>query len=90
MSTPDQSFEIREKLAALQAQLEEGTPGIATLLRDIHRQLKRDPDVVTILTEEECATLVNGLKQQTKIEIASKATKKKASKSLKSMTTSDL
>lgn len=86
----DQTFQIREKLAQLQDQLENNVPGIANLLRDIHREIKRDPDVATILTEDECVILVNGLKKQTASEIATTAAKKKPKKALKNMTTADL
>lgn len=97
MTTPDtgnsnnaQAFEVREKLAQLEAGLLETTPNIAVLLRDIHRNLKADPDVVTLLTEEECSILVRGLKKQTSTSIATTAAKAKPKKSLKSMTLADL
>lgn len=86
----NQAFEVQEKLATLEAQLNEGTSNIATLLRDIHRTLKSDPDVVTVLTEEECSILVRGLKQQTKTEIATKARSKAPKKAMSKMTVSDL
>lgn len=74
--SPDQAFEVREKLAQLEESLLSNTPGMKTLLRDIHRTLKADPDVVTLLTEDECSTLVRGLKKQTATEIATSAVKK--------------
>lgn len=80
-----QAYEIREKLASLEAALLEGTPNMPTLLRDIHRSLKVDPDVVTILSESECSILVRGLKKQTATEIAVNAIKKKSGKAQKSM-----
>lgn len=86
----DQAFEVREKLASLEQSLLDGTPNMATLLRDIHRTLKADPDVVTLLSEEDCSILVRGLKKQTATEIATTATKKKGGKSLKNMTVGDL
>ena len=87
---PDQAFEVREKLAQLEAALLESTPNMPTLLRDIHRNLKADPDLVTILTEEECSVLVNGLKKHTATEIAATVVKKKPKKALKNITVSDL
>jgi len=86
----EQGFEVREKLANLEAALLEGTPNMANLLRDIHRQLKADPDVVTILSEEECSILVRGLKKQTATEIATTAIKKAPKKALKNLTVADL
>ena len=90
MPAPDQAFETREKLAQLEAAMLEKTPNMPTLLRDIHRELKADPDIVTLLSDEECSILVNGLKQQTKTFIATKAVKKGSSKPLKNLTVGDL
>jgi len=89
-SALDQAFEVREKLASLEAALLSGTPDMPSLLRDIHRTLKADPDVVTILSEEECSILVRGLKKQTATEIATKAVKKGGKKAMSKMTVGDL
>ncbi len=89
-SNDQQTFEVREKLAQLDAGLLETTPNIAVLLRDIHRNLKADPDIVTLLSEEECSVLVRGLKVQTKTSIATTATKAKAKKAISKMTLADL
>lgn len=89
-SNSDQAFEVREKLAQLEADLTSATPNIAVLLRDIHRNLKSDPDLVTILSEEECSILVRGLKHQTNTSIATTAIKRKPKKALSKMTLADL
>lgn len=89
MQPNNQAFEVQEKLAKLEAKLVEGTPNIATLLRDIHRQLKADPDIVTLLSEEECSILVRGLKKQTATEIVTTA-KSKPKKAMSKMTLADL
>lgn len=81
----DQTFQIREKLLELETRLTEVQPNISTLLRDIHRELKADPDTVTLLSEEECSVLVRGLKKQTMTEIAASAIKKAPKKSQKKM-----
>ena len=89
-NTPiNQAYEVREKLAQLEEMLLANTPNMASLLRDIHRQLKADPDVVTILSDTEVSILVRGLKKQTNIEIAVKALKAAPRKSMKSMGVSD-
>ena len=91
MADIDQAFQIKEKLAQLQERLEIQAPGLATLLRDIHQTLKKDPDTVTLLTEEECSVLVRGLKKQTATEIATSALKNKSGKkAMSKMTVSDL
>jgi len=89
-TTPTATYEIQEKLAQLEQALLEKLPTMPTLLRDIHRSLKNDPDTVTLLSEEECSILVRGLKQQTKTEIATTVRKAKPRKSLKSITVADL
>ena len=87
----DQAFQIKEKLADLQDRLEANAPGLATLLRDIHQTLKKDPDVVTLLSEEDCAVIVQGLKKQTATEIATSALKNKSGKkAMSKMTVGDL
>ena len=90
MNSPDQAYQIREKLAELEQALLEKTPTMPSLLKEIHKQLKADEDVCTILSEEECSILVRGLKKQTSTEIATKAVKKKGGKSLKNLTMDDL
>lgn len=90
ISTSDQAFEVREKLAQLEQSLLANTPNMPELLRDIHRNLKKDASLVTLLSPEECSILVRGLKKHTMTEIATSAVKKKPKKSLKSMTVGDL
>lgn len=85
MTATNQAFEIQEKLARLEESLKASTPGIATLLRDIHSHLKKDPDVVTLLSEEECNILVQGLKKQTSTEIATSALKSGKKKAMNKM-----
>lgn len=92
MNTPanSQAYEVKEKLAQLEVALLEDTPSMPSLLRDIHRTLKADPDTVTLLSEEECCILVRGLKKQTATEIATTAAKKKPKKAISKMTIDDL
>lgn len=75
--------DVKEKIAQLQEHLLSAHPLIPTLLRTIHTQLKADPEIVTLLEEEETRTIVNGLQHVTKIKlIESTKPKKKALKSL--------
>jgi len=75
--------QVREQLASLEEALNAKTPNLPTLLRVIHGQLKKDPEIVTLLSEEECATLVNGLKEHTKIQISVTAAKKGGGKKVR-------
>lgn len=90
MSGTDQAFEVREKLACLEEALLQATPNMPTLLRDIHKQLKADPAIVTILSEEEVSILVRGLKKQTATTIATAVKKAPAKKALSKLTVDDL
>lgn len=73
--------DVKEKLAALQEQLLSAHPALPTLLRTIHQQLKNDPAVVTLLSEDEMHIIVQGLEKQTGTFLASAIAKPKASTS---------
>lgn len=78
------------KVAELQSALTQAHPLIPSLLQTIHRQLKADPDNVTLLNEDDIATIVRGLQHQTKVTLTESATKSAAKRSLKSITVDDL
>ena len=82
--------QVKENLFKMEECLNDRIPGLPTLLRTIHTQLKKDPEVVTLLSDEECNILVEGLKEHTKIELAAKAIKAKPKTALKSTTLADL
>ena len=87
----DQAYQVKEKLAELEAALLAIAPGIPTLLREIHTNLKKDVDLVTILSPEECNILMRGLEKQTSVEMATVVLKKKSSgKAIKNLTVDDL
>jgi len=67
------------KLASLQEAILAAHPTLPILLQQIHKQLKTDPAIVTLLSEEDIGIIVSGLKQQTKTEIAASSLKKKVS-----------
>lgn len=87
--TTGNDFDVREAIAALSSSLTVGHPQLPSLLRKIHTTLKADPDVVTILSDEERATVIAGLEIQTRTKLAEVTTPKK-SKSLKNMTLDDI
>lgn len=78
-------------ILALEKALLDKHPGMPTLLSTIHRQLKTDPEVVTLLSPENIATIIKGLQTHTKTTLMAKVmadgTKKK---SLKQTTIDDL
>ncbi len=72
------SFDIiRTKIADLQSQLLTQHPQLPMLLRDIHKSLKEDPAVVTMLDPEEIGIIVSGLLKQTQTVIATKSASSK-------------
>ena len=81
---------LREKVASLEQQLLSAHPQIPSLLRDIHNQLREDPDCVTILTEEEIGVVVQGLMRQTQVSMVENISKKGTGKALKKTTVADL
>lgn len=83
------TFEVREAIASLSDMLTVGHPQLPTVLRKIHTALKSDPDVVTILSDEERARIIAGLEIQTRTKLVEVSAPKR-SKSLKNMTLDDI
>ncbi len=74
-------MEVQETIQQLSAALLTAHPEMPILLRKIHSKLKADPEIVTLLTEEEIAQVINGLKVQTNVQFnAPKSAKAKADK----------
>ena len=82
--------QLQEKVGKLQEALLSAHPSMPVLLRDIHNQLKADPEVVTILSDEMIGIIVSGLMKQTNTVIMASVVKKGTGKSLKSTTLADL
>lgn len=75
-------FELKEKVAALSQIILNKHPSLPTLLSEIHKTIKANPDQVTLLSEEEISVIVDGLEHQTKtflVESISKPAAKKSS-----------
>jgi len=89
ITAPEQGFELREKVGQLQTALLTAHPMMPTLLRTIHMQLKADPEIVTLLSDDEIHIIVEGLKKQTNTELAMSMLSGKG-KSLKKLTVDDL
>lgn len=83
--------ELKEKVLTLQTQLLEAHPQMPLLLRQIHTQLRADPELVTTLAEEDIGIIVQGLAKQQMVTITTAALKKTSTtKSLKKLTVNDL
>ena len=81
--------QIQEQALKLEQALLAANPQMPLLLRQIHTQLKTDPENVTLLDEDSIARIVKGLTKQTQTEIATIAMASKKT-SLKNLTLNDL
>lgn len=82
--------QIQNNILQLREALVSAYPQIPSLLQTIHRQLKADPEVTTLLTEEEISIVVNGLKRQTATELVTKTSSAAKTSRIKSVTADDL
>jgi hypothetical protein len=89
MAALTQAEQIQQEIAQLQEALVSANPGMPTMLRTIHKALRDDPATVTLLSDEEVATIVAALMKQTNTVIAAAVTKK-STKSLRGITINDL
>ncbi len=80
--TPEQTYELKEKVASLESMLLAAHPEMPLLLRKIHTQLQGDPELVTLLSEEEIGLIVRGLSTQMKVEINAVPTKKESANAM--------
>lgn len=80
------SPDLQEKILQLEKSVKERLPNMATMLSDIWKALKADPDQVTLLEEEDIQKIVAGLEKQTDTYIISESMRAKSpSKKLKDM-----
>lgn len=66
-------FELQERVQQLATAILDKHPKMPVLLREIHTALLAQPENVTLMSEEEIAIIVSGLKVQTGIEFAASA-----------------
>ena len=73
---------IAMEMAEIEAALNERVPGFVSILSTIHKKLRADPNIVTLLDDEEIGVIVAGLEKHTNVTIvapsAIKAAKSKA------------
>jgi len=80
------SIKIQELYDAVQSTL----PNMPTLLREIHSNLKQDPEIVTLLTPEQVSIIVSGLSKQTQTTITTSILTGSKGKSLKKISVDDI
>ena len=76
---------VRMKIQELEPLLTGPVTGFRELLRDIHKTLLADAEVVTLLTVEEIGVICSGLSKQTMTTIVAAAAKSKTKKSTKTL-----
>ena len=86
----DTATQLNEAIADLSDKLLNAHPEMPILLRKIHQTLKKDPDCVTLLTEEQIGVIVNGLSKQTATVIATSISKGNKGKAIKNIGVDDL
>lgn len=82
--------ECRNKILSLQQVMIEETPKLPIVLGEIKRILLKNPEVATLLTEEEIGKLVAGLSVRANEKLAEAVVKSTRSKSVKNATIDDL
>jgi hypothetical protein len=79
---PRKTHPIAMEMAEIEAALNERVPGFVSILSTIHKKLRADPNIVTLLDDEEIGVIVSGLEKHTNVTIvapsAIKAAKSKA------------
>lgn len=80
--TPEQTYELKEKVASLESMLLKQNPEMPLLLRKIHTQLAQDPELVTLLSEEDIGIIVRSLSVQMKVEISTTPAKKESANAM--------
>ena len=71
--TPHQNISL--KIEELSAAILSSHPSMPSLLRDIHHNLKQDPELVTLLSPQEVSRIVAGLSKQTQTTISTQILK---------------
>lgn len=91
LGTTPEYAKVYEDLCILEQQLNENIPGFATALRDIHRAMVQDVNIVTVMTNEEIGVVLAGLRRHMAVEVvAPKAKAKSATARLKHVSEDDI
>ena len=86
--TPHQIISL--KISELHQSILDEHPTMPILLREIHQNLKLDPENVTLLTPQEVSIIVSGLMKQTDTTITTSILKGTKGKSAKNMSVDDV
>jgi hypothetical protein len=81
---------ISLKIAELQTAVTSSLPNMPALLRDIHQNLRNDPEIVTLLAPSQVAVIVSGLSKQTQTTITTQVLSGTKGKALKKVSVDDI
>lgn len=93
MTEPTLPIDLQEKFIKLNTALLERMPQMPGILQEIWVALKKQPENVTLLSEEEIQRIVAGLEVQTDtklLDIAMKSKSPSVAKKLKGLTADDI
>lgn len=79
---PALPFSLKEKIASLEAALLSQNPGFSSILAEIHKETKDNPEFVYGLSDEEICIIVQGFGKYTGVSIETKKEKKEKQKAL--------
>jgi hypothetical protein len=71
-------IELQQDILLLEKSVKDRLPDTPILLKKIHEALRKDPDNVTLASEEEIAIVFSGLERQTNTYITQSITKAKS------------
>jgi hypothetical protein len=83
-------LDFLSKMQSLQEAIHYKHPTMPVLLMQIHKQLRADPEIVTLLTEEAIGVIVKGLQVQTKTELVAVVVKESKAKAKKTPLSADM
>ena len=88
MTTPHELLSL--KIAELNESIISVHPSMPTLLREIHGNLKQDPELTALLSPAEVAIIIAGLSKQTQTTITTSILSGTKGKSLKQISIDDI
>lgn len=86
--TPHETISL--KITELSSSILSSHPSMPSLLRDIHHNLKQDPELVTLLSPQEVASIISGLSRQTQTTISTQILTKSRGKKVSELSDDDL
>lgn len=83
-------LDFLSKIQELEEAIHTQHPRMPVLLMLIHKQISADPELVSVLSEEDIGIIVNGLKVQTKTELVGTIAKQSKAKDKKTKLSADM